>query len=325
MVETQVKKHILSKKLPVDLDNRLYSLTHLIGGLSFRDVIKFVDNASFDQVTELQNKVNNFPSTTEEIMPYLGGLSYLRDSKEYGEILDLILNPVEQNLYEHVEVDSDGKYTTDTNPYFTEYITPEIKKILFKIWDGKGEVNYSDLKLVGVESAELYPDTSFANVPDIIMPVLMIEWLGGIENTDFGKNKDEMSISQQGAPPIKFRLDPTGFDYSFDESGNFGGAGYSCWHIKVSIDKNSLVTDTYINRYNSDSQNLKWENYVEDNVFTPVLKISELFLPSYLNKEMSFREYTDHQMELIEIMWESYDYLACEQFCSFCNVEVVLV
>ena len=86
LLEVKNKTHILSKKLPVDLDNRLYSMIHLIGGMDFRDVIRFANNASFDQVTELQQKVEQFPSTIEEIMPYVGGFHYLRDSKEYNDI-----------------------------------------------------------------------------------------------------------------------------------------------------------------------------------------------------------------------------------------------
>ena len=88
LIEAKNKTHILSKKLPVDLDNRLYSMIHLIGGMDFRDVIRFANNASFDQVTELQQKVEQFPSTIEEIMPYVGGFHYLRDSKEYNDILE---------------------------------------------------------------------------------------------------------------------------------------------------------------------------------------------------------------------------------------------
>ena len=189
ILESKNKTHILSKKLPVDLDNRLYSMIHLIGGMDFRDVIRFANNASFDQVTELQQRVEQFPSTIEEIMPYVGGFQYLRDSKEYNDILDLILNPTPENLYEDVEVGPDGLYNTDTNPYFTRYITPELKKILFKMWDKKGKPSYTDLKLLGVDSEELFKDEPFANVPDIIMPVLMIEWLGGIQNTEFAKDK----------------------------------------------------------------------------------------------------------------------------------------
>ena len=342
MVETQVKEHILSKKLPVDLDNRLYSMIHLIGGLEFKDIIRFANNASFDEVTDLQNKVQEFPSTVEEIMPYVGGFTYLRDSKEYNEILDMIRHPSPQDLYEDIEVGDDGFYTTDTHPYFTKYITPELKKILFKMWDKKGKPSYTDLKLLGVDSSELFKDSHFANVPDIIMPVLIIEWLGGVQNTEFAQNKEFREITHSFIPPLKFKVEPIGYDYSFDEQENFGDAGYSCWHIKISIDKNSMVSEDYIQRHSNEGQRLPWINHkigrsgmssltkgelehLEENVFTPAVKITDLFPPPYLNKETSFREYTDPQMELIEHMWETYADLACEQFCSFCNVEVVLV
>ena len=326
LLEAKNKTHILSKKLPVDLDNRLYSMIHLIGGMDFRDVIRFANNASFDQVTELQQKVEQFPSTIEEIMPYVGGFEYLKDSKEYNEILDLIFSPKPENLYEDVEVEPDGLYNTDTNPYFTRYITPELKKILFKMWDKKGKPSYTDLKLLGVDSEELFKDSHFANVPDIIMPVLMIEWEGGIQNTEFAKDK---SWGEYGGGLIRFRLEPTGFDYSFDEQENFGDAGYSCWFLKIYIDKNSTVPRSYIHSREADK--LEWEGgkwksgkgygVTEDGF----IKITNLFPPEYLNKEMSHRDYTNPQMDLIEQMWESYTDLACEYFCSFCRVEVVLV
>ena len=330
LLEAKNKTHILSKKLPVDLDNRLYSMIHLIGGMDFRDVIRFANNASFDQVTELQQKVEQFPSTIEEIMLYVGGFEYLKDSKEYNEILDLIFSPKPENLYEDVEVGPDGLYNTDTNPYFTRYITPELKKILFKMWDKKGKPNYTDLKLLGVDSEELFQDTDFANLPDIVMPLLMIEWMGGIQNTEFAKDKSfitwEGNTQGRGDGLIRFRLEPTGFDYSFDEQENFGDAGYSCWFLKIYIDKNSTVPRSYITSPGADRL-WDWESRIEGstddrNMF---IKISDLFPPEYLNKEMSYRDYTNPQMDLIEGMWESYTDLACEYFCSFCRVEVVLV
>ena len=72
---------------------------------------------------------------------------------------------------------------------------------------------------------------------------------------------------------------------------------------------------------------LGWESTIEGSTDdrNGFIKITNLFPPEYLNKEMSYRDYTNAQMDLIEGMWESYTDLACEYFCSFCRVEVVLV
>lgn len=339
LLESKNKTHILSKKLPVDLDNRLYSMIHLIGGMDFRDVIRFANNASFDQVTELQQKVEQFPSTIEEIMPYVGGFHYLRDSKEYNDILDLILNPTPQNLYEDVEVEPDGLYNTDTNPYFTRYITPELKKILSKMWDKKGKPSYTDLKLLGVDSEELFKDSHFANVPDIIMPVLMIEWIGGIQNTAFAKAAatgykqfplPETDTIDKG---VRFKVEPTGYDYSFDESDNFGDMGHSCWNLKISIKKDSFIPEWLIDD-SGIKQVYKRRGIARDNDEKVWLTYKggihglypkDLFGPEFLNKQLDWKEYTHPQMSLIEQFWEDSTELACEYFCSFCKVEVVLV
>lgn len=332
-------ENVVSQKLPVDLDNRLHNMISLIGGLSPQEVNNFANKATFDNITELEKKVKNFPSTLNEIVKYVGAIDCLKESEEYKEIINFIKTSSKEKVNEDVEVDSDGFYSTDTNPYFTRYVTPELKKILFKMWDKKGRPSYTDLKLLGVDSEELFKDSDFANVPDIIMPVLMIEWIGGIQNTAFAKAAatgykqfilPETDTIDKG---VRFKVEPTGYDYSFDESDNFGDMGHSCWNLKISIKKDSFIPEWLIDD-SGIKQVYKRRGIARDNDEKVWLTYKggirglypkDLFGPEFLNKQLGWKEYTHPQMSLIEQFWEDSTELACEYFCSFCKVEVVLV
>ena len=70
----------------------------------------------------------------------------------------------------------------------------------------------------------------------MVYPLLVIEWLGGVENTDFAQ-APWMETSEMGFYNLKFKVEPVGFDYLYDDSANFGEHGYACWDIRVLIDK----------------------------------------------------------------------------------------
>ena len=202
---------------------------------------------------------------------------------------------------EDIDIDAQGFPTTDTNPYFTNHITPKVKQKLFKYWDSLGEADYESLKLFGVEEDRDAPyGSSFHNVGDVLYPVLALEWIGGMDNTKFAKS-GWRSTDEMGFQDLKFKVEPIGYDYMFDESVNFGEQGYSCWDIRVLIDANESVGL-------DDSDRLK-----------------EIFPESVQNKVSSYRNYTDDQMEIIEELWYYYEEEAGEYFREFCNVEVRLV
>jgi len=230
--------------------------------------------------------------------------------KEIGDALYKSMG--KKVVKEDVDIDDQGNYSTDTNPYFTNYITPKLKQRLFKHWDSLGEADYNSLKLFGVDDDYFRDETSgFHNVGDVLYPVLALEWLGGVENTKFAKQGWE-TTSEMGFENLKFKVEPIGFDYMFDESENFGEQGYACWDIRVLIDKDGdlglPVNPKFINNYGD---------------YTPY--IQDLFPESAQNKLSSYRTYTNEQMELIEGLWEYYHEEASEYSGQFCRVEVRLV
>ena len=188
-----------------------------------------------------------------------------------------------------------------------DILNPEYKEKLFKQWDKLGKADYNVLKLFGVEEdpgMEGYTD--FRNVGDVIYPLLVIEWVGGVENTNFAKAPWKQT-NEMGFENLKFKVEPVGFDYLYDDTVNHGEHGYACWDIRVLIDRDGdLVTN---------EPPATW-----DEPF-----IQSLFPESARNKLSSFRNYNDDQMETIEGLWEDYHEEASELSSQFCRVEVVLV
>ena len=64
--------HVISKRMPKDLDNRLYTMIHLIGGFTTRDVMFFLDHATQEELKELHRLVKIFPSMMQDLLPLAG-------------------------------------------------------------------------------------------------------------------------------------------------------------------------------------------------------------------------------------------------------------
>jgi len=293
LTEEPYKGCMICSKLPKQLDNELFTLLSVFGGFDSFDVIKFANKANNREKKLLQNMVNKLDIRNVEF-----DRSGIANSPTYKAMV----------IFIHVIGREGGvnSLNESTNPFMSEYITPKMKKVLFKRWDKIGIADYNQLKFIGIVGE----DKAFDNVADVVYPLLVIEWLGGVENTDFAQGP-WMETSEMGFDKLKFKVEPIKFDYLFDQSVNFGEHGYACWDIRVLIDKDGdlgLPVDG------------KFINYPDD--FKPF--VQELFPESARNKLSSYRNYTEDQMELIEMLWdESEGYR--DMVSSFCRVEVVLV
>ncbi len=269
----------------------LYVLRLLPGTLF--DVIAFANKANNREKKLLQNMVNKLDIRNVEF-----DRSKIANSPTYKAMV----------IFIHVIGREGGvnSLNESTGHYMERYISPKMKKLLFKRWDKIGKADYDQLKFLGIKDEEYtFEYTDFRNVGDVLYPILAIEWLGGVENTEFYK-APWLETSEMGFEKLKFKVEPIQFDYLFDESSDFGEHGYACWDIRVLIDKDGDLV--------SSEPKADW-----DKPF-----IQSLFPESARNKLSSFRNYTEDQMELIEMLWEEYEgYRYFTQ--QFCRVEVVLV
>ena len=292
--------YTISRELPEDLDNQLYFLSHYIGGFTTSDVGRFSKYITPRKIKTLRRLLNRVPSDQYELIPLAGMYKSIYESHDYQKLISLIVG----RLTESPIGAQDDDVATDA--YFTSYVKPEIKEQIFGYWDRHG-LCYDCLKYFNIVGG----DTPFDNVADVVYPLLVIEWLGGVEHTDFAK-APWVETSEMGFERLRFKVEPVGFDYLYDESDNFGERGYSCWDIRVLIDKDGdlgfPVNPKYVDNYGD---------------YIPF--IQDLFPESARNKLSSHRNYTEDQYELIESLWEEYDPYVGDLASSFCRVEVVLV
>ena len=293
------KGNVITKALPKELDNTLFTLIHILGGFDTSDVINFARNAN-QREKRLLNKMVNDLSLYNNVGVRGFDKESIKNSSRYRALTIFL-----KTIADTGGADSlmEQKYPTD--PYFDNYVKPEYKELIFKQWDKLGKADYNVLKYFDIVGE----DAAFDNVADVVYPLLAIEWLGGVENTDFAQ-APWMETSEMGFYKLKFKVEPVGFDYLYDESANFGDQGYACWDIRVLIDKDGDFWSDY---------NDNPKGYDGEEPF-----IQSLFPESARNKLVSFRNYNEDQMETIESLWDHYEQYR-NMVTSFCRVEVVLV
>ena len=283
------KGNMITGDLPKQLDNTLFTLIHVLGGFDTSDVINFARNANHRE-KKLLNKMVNDLHLYDDVGVRGFDKESIKNSSRYRALTIFL-----KTIADTGGANSLMEQLSPTDPYFDNYVKPEYKKLIFKQWDKLGNADWNVLKYFDIVGE----DEAFDNVADVVYPLLVIEWLGGVENTDFAQ-APWVETSEMGFNKLRFKVEPVGFDYLYDESDNFGERGYSCWDIRVLIDVNETTSL-------DDSDQLK-----------------ELFPESARNKLSSFRNYTDDQNDLIEGLWNQYDSYR-DLVTSFCSVEVVLV
>jgi|TARA_R110000822_G_scaffold142965_1_gene281129 hypothetical protein len=292
------KGNMITGELPKRLDNTLFTLIHVLGGFDTSDVINFASNANHREKKLLSKMVDDL-----RLYDNVGVRGFdkesIKNSSRYRALTIFL-----KTIADTGGVNSLTEQISTTDPYFSDYVKPEYKKLIFKQWDKLGKADYNVLKYFDVVGE----DKAFDNVADVVYPILALEWLGGVENTDFAQ-APWMETSEMGFNKLKFKVEPIGFDYMYDESDNFGERGYSCWDIRVLIDKDGDL-------------GLPINPEFIDNDYSPF--IQDLFPQNSRDKLTSHRSYTEDQYELIEMLWEEYEVYR-HWTHSFCRFEVVLV
>jgi len=303
LLEGSYKGNVITGDLPKKLDNTLFTLIHILGGFNTTDVINFATNANHREKKLLSKMVDDL-----RLYDDVGSRGFdkesIRNSSRYRALTIFL-----KTIADTGGANSLMEQRTETDEIFHEFVKPEYKESIFKQWDRLGKADYSVLKYFDIgDDPDTFDYTDFRNVGDVVYPLLVIEWLGGIENTDFAQ-APWMETSEMGFEKLRFKVEPIGFDYLYDESSNDGEHGYACWDIRVLIDKDGDL-------------GLPVNPEFIANDYTPF--IQDLFPENSRNKLTSHRDYTEDQFELIEMLWEMYEGYR-EVTNQFCRLEVVLV
>jgi len=301
LLEGSYTGNMITGELPKQLDNTLFTLIHILGGFNTSDVINFARNANHRE-KKLLNKMVNDLHLYDNVGVRGFDKESIKNSSRYRALTIFL-----KTISDTGGTNSLMEQLSPTDSYFDNYVKPEYKKLIFKQWDRLGKADYSVLKYFDI----IGKDEAFDNLADVVYPQLVIEWVGGVENTDFAQAPWKQT-NESGFAYLKFKVEPIGFDYLYDESEGYGEHGYACWDIRVLIDKNSDLGLPV---------NMEFINNLDE--VTPF--IQELFPESARNKLSSHRNYTEDQFELIEMLWEYYHEEASDLSSQFCRVEVVLV
>ena len=195
-------------------------------------------------------------------------------------------------------------YIGDINSKYNN-ITPEIKEVLFKQWDRVGHADWKVLKYLDITMGDM--DQAFNNVLDVIYPILRIEWEGGIKGTlayDESRHWGELFHDGRGSDHIddlEYRIIPVGYDFSFEDTVNFGDSGYSCWNIMVEF------------RPSEKNRPILWNGLV----------IGEELFEKKDYPLQSHNNYDGEEVAVLEEIWEGEEssHLG-EYFHQFCQVGV---
>jgi len=303
LLEGSYKGNVITGDLPKILDNTLFTLIHLLGGFNTTDVINFATNANHREKKLLSKMVDDL-----RLYDDVGSRGFdkesIRNSSRYRALTIFL-----KTIADTGGANSLMEQRSETDEIFHEFVNPEYKKSIFKQWDRLGKADYGVLKYFDIgDDPDTFEYSDFRNVGDVVYPLLVIEWLGGVENTDFAQ-APWMETSEMGFEKLRFKVEPTGFDYLYDETSNDGEHGYACWEIRVLIDKDGDL-------------GLPVNPEFIANDYSPF--VQDLFPENSRNKLTSHRNYTDDQFELIEMLWGEYEGYR-DVTNQFCRVEVVLV
>ena len=280
----------------------MYTLIHFLGKFDFEDVINFADHATPEEIEELEELISLFPSRQHEIIVSAGGFSELRNSELYTQIIDFVKNVGHEELIK--EAGTHQELRLGDIPNSENFLTPEMKKVLFRQWDKVGHADWKILKFVGIEMGN--SDAAFDNVLDVIYPILRIEWEGGIKGTqayDDGQQWGHLFHDGSGSNNItnfEYRIMPVGYDFLMDESDSYGEHGYSCWNILVEF------------RPTSNRSPMLWEGL---EIGVEIFEKKNYPLDSY-------RSYGNEEFEVLEQLWDENDRIFGDYFSQFCEAEV---
>jgi len=232
----------------------------------------------------------------------LGGFNELRNSELYTQIIDFVKNIGHEELIK--ESGTHQELRLGDVPNSEKWITPEMKKVLFRQWDKVGHADWKILKFVGVEMGN--SEASFDNVLDVIYPILRIEWEGGIKETTAYEDSQQWrheffdAHGESEYRDFEYRLIPIGYDFLIDETDSYGEHGYSCWNILVEFRPSSMRSP------------MIWDG----------LEIGEEFFEKKSYPLQSYRYYTNEEVDLLEDLWSNSDDIFGDYFSQFCEVEV---
>jgi len=298
--------NVITRKLPKELDNALYTLIHFLGKLDFGDVVEFADSATSEEIEELEELIKKFPSRQHEIIVSAGGFDELRNSELYTQIIDFVKTIGHEELIK--EAGTHQELRLGDIPNSEKWITPETKKVLFRQWDKVGHADWKILKFVGIGIGN--SDASFNNILDVIYPILRIEWEGGVKGTKAYEDAQEWrheffddGLDAHGEieyRDFEYRIIPVGYDFLMDESDSYGDTGYSCWNILVEFRPSSRRSPMIYYGLEIGVEIFDKKNY-------PL---------------QSFRNYGQEELDLLEDIWEGNEGRFGDYFSQFCEVEV---